>query len=66
MEWKSKIGDVRRAKGLQQNFVAKSIHVSQQSLSAWERNESYPTANHLFNLARFLNVKVDDLYEKAE
>lgn len=64
--WKSKIGDIRREKGLQQNFVAKKMHVSSQSLSAWEREESYPRANYLFDLAQVLNVKVDDLYEKLD
>ncbi len=62
--WKSKIGDIRRSKGLQQKYVAKQINVSPQSLSAWERNDSYPGANYLFDLAVVLNCKVDDLYKK--
>lgn len=62
--WKSKIGDIRRSKGLQQKYVAKQINVSPQSLSSWERDDGYPTADHLFDLADFLGCKVDDLYEK--
>ncbi len=62
--WKSKIGEIRRSKGLQQKYVAKQINVSAQSLSAWERNESYPGANYLFDLALVLECNVDDLYSK--
>ncbi|WP_407270585.1 helix-turn-helix domain-containing protein [Radiobacillus sp. PE A8.2] len=62
----SKIGNIRRSKGLQQNYVAKQIKVSKQSLSDWERGEVYPKANHLFDLADFFEVKVDDLYERIK
>ncbi|QDP40791.1 helix-turn-helix domain-containing protein [Radiobacillus deserti] len=64
--WEPKIGDIRRAKGLQQNFVAKQINVSPQSLSAWENGDAFPKANYLFELAEFLEVEVGDLYEKQK
>ncbi|SET84337.1 DNA-binding transcriptional regulator, XRE-family HTH domain [Oceanobacillus limi] len=66
MKWEPKIGKIRRAKGLRQNHVADSIHVSYQSLSAWERGEAYPKAHYLFDLAEILECKVDDLYKRKE
>lgn len=62
--WVSKIGDIRRSKGLQQKFIAKKINVSQQSLSLWERNETYPSADKLFDLAIALEVDVAELYKR--
>ncbi|WP_163538336.1 helix-turn-helix transcriptional regulator [Gracilibacillus sp. YIM 98692] len=66
MNWNPRIGDIRREKGQRQNYIANKIHVSTQSLSAWERGEAYPKANYLFDLAEVLECKVDDLYERGE
>lgn len=46
-----------------QGFVAKECSISQQMLSEYEKAKTYPRAPILFNLAKVLGCKVDDLYE---
>jgi putative transcriptional regulator len=64
--WIPKIQEIRKSKGLMQGFVAKECSISQQMLSEYEKAKTYPRAPILFNLAKTLNCKVDDLYEWKE
>lgn len=53
-------------RGYRQNFVADKLGVSKQQLSNWVNGLSYPPMNKAFALAKFLGVKVDDLYEEID
>ncbi len=52
---------LRREKGLTQETLAEYFGVSFQSVSNWERSESYPDITLLPRLAVFFNVSVDEL-----
>lgn len=50
----------------QQNQVAKSLNVSNQTFSGWATGKNNPTLLKAFELAKFLGCKVDDLWELKE
>jgi len=52
---------LRLAAGLTQEQLAQRLHVSFQTISKWERNESYPDITMLPALAGIFGVKVDEL-----
>lgn len=49
-----------------QKDVAEILNVSPQRLSNWVNGESFPNLNEAFRLAKFLDSKVDDLWEYKE
>lgn len=59
-----RIAEIRRGKGLQQNFVAKQVGISQQYLSELERGKRDVRGMKLKKIAEVLGCKVDDLYEQ--
>jgi transcriptional regulator with XRE-family HTH domain len=61
-----KIRDKREERGLKQKFVAQACGVSQQMLSEYENGKTFPRANILFNIAKVIGCKVDDLYEEQK
>jgi len=61
---KCKIGYWIELRGYKKSWVAKQIGVSNVVLSRWINDVSMPSVVKLFELAEFLDVKVDDLYEK--
>ena len=52
---------LRKGKGISQDEFAESLGVSRQAVSKWERNEAYPDTENLIAIAKFFNVKIDDL-----
>ena len=52
---------LRKSKGISQDEFAESLGVSRQAVSKWERNEAYPDTENLIAIAKFFNVKIDDL-----
>jgi len=52
---------LRREKGLTQEQLAARLNVSFQTISKWERDESYPDLSMLPVLAGFFGVRTDDL-----
>ena len=52
---------LRRGKSLTQEQLAARLNVSFQTISKWERDESYPDITMLPVLAGFFGVKTDDL-----
>lgn len=66
MEIVPRIREKREEKGLKQKFVAQACRVSQQMLSEYENGKTFPRANILFNIAKVIGCKVDDLYEEQK
>ena len=56
-----KIAAARKAKHLTQEALAEMLHVTFQSVSGWERDESLPDVQHLQLLCRKLNISIDHL-----
>jgi len=52
---------LRRGKSLTQEQLAQRLNVSYQTISNWERDESWPDISMLPVLAGFFGVKTDDL-----
>ncbi len=52
---------LRREKELTQEALANFLGVTFQSVSNWERGESYPDISMLPEIAGFFKVSVDDL-----
>ncbi len=51
--------ELRKELGLSQTKLAKELGVSQDTISLWERNKSYPDAEMIIKLAKFYKVSSD-------
>ena len=56
-----RIGMLRRQKGLKQDELAEKLGVSPQAVSKWENDQTCPDISLLPELARMLEVSVDEL-----
>jgi len=66
MKLNSKIGAWINKRGFKNNYVAKQLGVSENTLSRWVNNKSIPSVKTLFKLAVLLDCKTDDLYERTD
>jgi putative transcriptional regulator len=64
IKMKSRIGKIIESKGFKKKYVAEKLGITQNQLSNWIKGRSYPPMDKAFRLAKFLEVKVDDLYEE--
>lgn len=55
----NRLKELRKAKNLSQNDVAKSIYTSQQNYSRYENEEIEPDYDTLKKLAEFFDVSID-------
>lgn len=56
-----RIAALRKARGMTQKELAESLHISDKSVSRWERGETAPDLSLLPALAEHLNVTLDEL-----
>lgn len=56
-----KINQLRKEKGLTQDYISERLGVSPQAVSKWENDISYPDITLLPELAKILEVTVDEL-----
>jgi len=61
-----KLKEVRKKRQLQQKDLAKKLNSSQQLISQYERGERVPSLERLIELAKILDVSLDDLIEFRE
>jgi transcriptional regulator with XRE-family HTH domain len=57
----SKIGVLRRQRGLTQEELARRVRVSVRAVAAWESGDANPRQRNVRALARALGVPVTDL-----
>lgn len=60
------IRDLRKQKRMSQTELAKIIHVSQQTVTAWETGKAEPSSSAVSNLADYFNVTTDYLLGRPE
>jgi len=52
---------LRKEKGISQEALAESLHISRQAVSKWETGLSQPDTENLVKLAEIFNVSLDEL-----
>ncbi|MBQ6535218.1 MAG: helix-turn-helix transcriptional regulator, partial [Firmicutes bacterium] len=61
MEFREKLQELRKSRGLTQEELAEAIFVSRTAVSKWESGRGYPSIESLQELSRFFSVTIDDL-----
>ena len=51
----------RKEKNMSQAELAVGIRVTQQTISAWETDERYPTLDKVYDIAKILDIPVNKL-----
>ena len=62
-----KIRDLREARGIDQQTMARDLGISQTMLSRYERGyQKSHSATVLIDICKYLGVSLDDLYDHAD
>lgn len=61
MKFGENLQSLRKQKRMSQEQLAEKVDVSRQSISKWERGESYPTMNNIMALCDIFHCKLNDL-----
>ena len=62
--YKSNIGQLIKQSPYKREYIMKKLGISANTLSNWSTGKTLPSLDKAFQLADFLGVKVDDLYER--
>lgn len=60
---KSRLKDVLKERGLKQSWVAEQMGIAPTIISRWANDRGKLSVEKLFELARVIGCKVDDLYD---
>lgn len=66
MEFKERLKQYRLDNNLTQDDLAKQLFVSRQAISKYETGRSYPNLETMQDIAKLLNVSLDELISKEE
>lgn len=61
MQLGEKIKHLRQSNKMSQSDLARSLHVSYQAISNWERNKSYPDKENIIMISNLFNIPLDEL-----
>lgn len=61
MEFREKLQELRKGRGLTQEELAEELFVSRTAVSKWESGRGYPGIDSLQELSRFFSVSIDEL-----
>ena len=61
-----RIRDLRKQRKMSQTELANILHVSQQTVTAWETGKAEPSSSAVANLADYFNVTTDYLLGRPE
>ncbi|WP_455500149.1 helix-turn-helix transcriptional regulator [Gemmiger sp.] len=61
MELNEKLQELRKAKGMTQEELAKALYVSRTAISKWESGRGTPGLESLKQISAFFSVSIDDL-----
>jgi len=59
---KNRLRELREARGLTQEELAKALGVTRQTIIAIEKGKYDPSLRLAFKIARFFNVKIEDIF----
>ena len=59
---KNRLRELREAKGLTQEELARALGVTRQTIIAIEKGKYDPSLRLAFKIARFFNVKIEDVF----
>lgn len=65
MKFGENLQNLRKSKNMSQEKLAEKVEVSRQSISKWERGESYPTMNNIMSLCSIFHCKLNDLVHES-
>jgi putative transcriptional regulator len=60
---KNNLASIRKEKGLTQEELADKLGISRQSIIAIEKGDCSPSLCHAFKIARFFDMKVEEIFE---
>jgi len=63
LNYKFKLKEIRKIKGLSQNSLAKLLNTKQQNISEYENQIVSPNLERLVEIAKILGVTLDELVE---
>ena len=66
MEFKDKLLELRKSKGLTQEELAQDLFISRTAISKWESGRGYPSLASLEELAKYFSVTIDELINADE
>ena len=64
MEFSEKIKKLRKENNLSQSDLAKSLFVSRQAVSLWEKDKTLPSIDTLLLIKKLYNISIDELIDK--
>ncbi len=59
---KNRLRELREEKGLTQEELAKALGVTRQTIIAIEKGRYNPSLQLAFRMARFFNVRIEDIF----
>ena len=66
MEFKEKLQELRKQKGITQEDLAEALYVSRTAISKWESGRGYPNIESLKAISKFFGVTIDVLLSGEE
>ena len=66
MEFKDKLQELRKRRGLTQEELAEELYVSRTAISKWESGRGFPNIDSLKGISRFFCVSLDELLSGEE
>jgi len=63
---KNRVYDLRIAKRITQEEIAKELQVTRQTIISLEKNKYIPSLEMGFKVARFFNKTIEDVFEYEE
>lgn len=60
-KFKQQLLNLRKQKGVSQEFLADKLQVSRQTISKWELGETTPDLENLVRLSEFFEISLDEL-----
>lgn len=66
MEIGTKLNQLRKLSGMTQEQFAEKLNVSRQTVSKWEKGNTYPDLESIVRVCRIFHVSSDDLLLKGE